>query len=279
MKKIFSYTDYRTLLKDFYKEKKAGKGGYTYRDFSTQAGMNSSSWLLHLIKGTRNLSAATIPKVAKALGLDTTESEYFELLVYFTQAKDSDTRDYFYRKMMRCKRTLKIAELDEDQYEYYTKWYNPVVRSLVSKVRFGEDYAKLARRLVPHITPSEARKSVRLLERLGLIQKDATGAWMQNEPILSTGDEVMSLNVVNYHKQMSKIAEGAFDRSPKELRDISALTMGINREDFLRIKSKIQTFRKEIMEIAANSENPAGVYQLNFQLFPVSELEEGADHE
>jgi len=42
MKKIFSYTNYHALLKDFYEEKKS-LSGYSYRDFSTQAGMNSSS--------------------------------------------------------------------------------------------------------------------------------------------------------------------------------------------------------------------------------------------
>jgi uncharacterized protein (TIGR02147 family) len=273
MKKIFEYTNFRSYLKDFYEFKKKSREGYTFRDFSAQAGMNSSSWLMHLIKGTKNLSNETTLKVAKVLGLTYEESQYFELLVHFTQSKSNDVRDYFYKKMLAFKRTLNIVELRDEQYDYYTKWYHPVVRSLVSKVAFGDNYAQLARKLVPRITAAEAKKSVQLLERLGLIKKDGSGRWVQTAAVVSTGDEVMSLNVVNYHKQVSKLAEGAFDRSSQESRDISALTMGIGKEDFLRIKAKVQAFRKEIMEIAANAENPDRVYQMNFQFFPVSEWE------
>jgi uncharacterized protein (TIGR02147 family) len=276
MNSIYQHTNYRSFLKDYYEEKKSGEG-FTYREFSRIAGMNSSSWLLHLIKGTKNLSNESIIKISKALGLSPAEAEYFELLVHFTQAKDNDTRDYFYRKMLACKKSLNMAYLSEEQYDYYTKWYHPVVRSLVSKAAFGNDYGLLAARLVPRITAAEAKASVTLLEKLGLIRKDSSGNWMQAEPILSTGDEVMSLNIVNYHKQVSRLAENAFDRSVREDRDISALTLGINRETFNRIKSRLQSFRKEIMEIVKESEKPDRVFQLNLQFFPVSRQEEQGD--
>jgi|WetSurMetagenome_2_1015567.scaffolds.fasta_scaffold37564_2 uncharacterized protein (TIGR02147 family) len=276
MNSIFQYTSYRTFLRDYYKEKKSGEG-FTYRDFSKIAGMNSSSWLLHLIKGTKNLSNESILKVSKALGLPASEAEYFELLVHFTQAKDNDTKDYFYRKMLACKKSLNMSRISEEQYDYYTKWYHPVVRSLVSKVEFHNDYVLLAARLVPRITAAEAKKSVALLVKLGLIKKDYSGKWMQADPILSTGDEVMSLNIVNYHKQVSRLAENAFDRSSRDERDISALTLGVSSEAFNRIKARLQSFRKEIMEIAKESDNPDRVFQLNLQFFPVSRQEESSD--
>ncbi len=273
MKKIFQYTNYRTLLRDYYERKKSTEG-YTYRDFANQAGMNSSSWLLHLIKGTKNLSEETSVKVAETLKLKKKESEYFHLLVKFTQAKSNDIKNYYYHQMIALKRRLKIIKITEEQYLYYTKWYHPVIRSLVSKVDFHDDYAILAKKLLPQISPAEAKKSITLLKKLGFIKKDAKGKWAQTTSVLSTGNEVASLNVVNYHKQVSKLAEGAFDRSPAEARDVSALTLGINKADFKRIKSKIQQFRKEIMGIAQNSMNDDRVYQLNFQFFPVSKWED-----
>lgn len=272
MNQIFQYTSYRSFLKDFYEEKKSGEG-YTYRDFSKIAGMNSSSWLLHLIKGTKNLSNESTVKVSKALSLSGSEAEYFELLVHFTQAKNNDTKDYFYRKMLTCKKSLNMALISKEQYDYYTKWYHPVVRSLVSKVKFGDDYGLLAAWLEPRITAAEAKASVALLAKLELIKKDEKGNWIQAEPILSTGDEVMSLNIANYHKQVLQLAENVFDRSKREERDISALTLGISGEAFSRIKGRLQSFRKEIMEIAKESENPDRVFQLNLQFFPVSKQE------
>src|SRR6185295_698586 len=124
------------------------------------------------------------------------------------------------------------------------------------------------RSLTPAISARDAAKSVALLEKLGLIVlKD--GRYAQTQAFISTGDEVGSLNVVNYHKQVSRLAEEAHDRSEKEERDISALTLGISEESFRQIKARIQAFRKEIMDMAQVSGNPDRVYQLNFQFFPV----------
>jgi uncharacterized protein (TIGR02147 family) len=241
--------------------------------------MNSSSWLMHLVRGTKNLSSETTVRIAKALHFSKHETEYFEMLVNFTQADESEEKNHFFNQMLELKKKLKIIRIGEEQYEYYTKWYYPVIRSLVSKVDWNDDYARLAKRLLPPITQSEAKKSVALLEKLGFIEKNIAGKWAPKNDVISTGDEVMSLNIVNYHKQVTRLAENAFDRSKKELRDISSLTLGINKEDVAAIKAKIQQFRKEIMEIARSSQNADRVYQLNFHFFPVSNSEgqENAD--
>jgi uncharacterized protein (TIGR02147 family) len=277
MKSIYEYNNYRLFLKEYYEGQKAAKG-FTYRDFSRLTGMNSTSWLLHLIKGTKNLSADSIIRVAKALKLNKAETGYFEMMVPFTQARTNEVKDHYYRRMLGLKRKLKIAKIGEEQYDYYTKWYHPVIRSMVSKVDFGDgrgghDFGMLARCLMPPIPARDAKKSVQLLEKLGLIHKDKTGRFTQSSAVVSTGDEVASLNVVNYHKQVSRLAEGAHDLSAKEERDISALTLGIGEEDFLRIKARIQAFRKEIMDMAMASDKPDRVYQLNFQMFPVGKAD------
>jgi uncharacterized protein (TIGR02147 family) len=231
--------------------------------------MNSTSWLLHLIKGTKNLSPDTTQRIAKALKMSKAEADYFELMVPFTQAKTNAAKDQVFQRMLALKRKLKITRIGEEQYDYYLKWYHPVVRSLVTKVDFGDDFALLGRCLVPAISAAEAKKSVRLLEKLGLILKGEGGRYVHQNAVVSTGDEVGSLNVINYHKQVSRLAEAAHDRSPREERDISALTLGISAEDFAAIKGRIQAFRKEIMEMALASKDADRVYQLNFQFFPV----------
>jgi uncharacterized protein (TIGR02147 family) len=277
MKSIYDYTNYRLFLKEYYEEQKIKKG-FTYRDFARLAGMNSTSWLLHLIKGTKNLSAASVIRVAKAVKLNKAETQYLEAMVPFTQARTNGIKDHYYQRMLAMKRKLKIAKIGEEQYDYYTKWYHPAVRSLVSKVEFtdgggGHDFSILGRCLMPPIPAREAKKSVLLLEKLGLISRDREGRFTQSSAMISTGDEVASLNVINYHKQVSRLAEGAHDLSAKEERDISALTLGINQEDVHRIKARIQAFRKEIMDLAAASENPDRVYQINFQMFPVGKAD------
>jgi uncharacterized protein (TIGR02147 family) len=228
---------------------------------------------MHLIRGTKNLSEASAQRIAAVLNFSNRETDYFCLLVGFTQARDSETKNRFYASMIDLKKRLKIMRITEEQYAYYLKWYHPVIRSLVSKVNWNDDFARLAKKLLPPISATEAKRSVALLLKLGFIEKDALGKWTQKSDAVSTGGEVQSLNIVNYHKQVTKLAEDAFERTPRELRDIASLTMGINKDDVRLIKTKLQEFRKQLMEIARASENPDRVYQLNFQLFPVSRVE------
>ncbi len=269
MNSIFEYTNYRIFLKEYYESRKA-ESGYTYREFANATGMNSTSWLLHLIKGTKNLTSDTAVRIAKAIKLNKSETAYFEMMVPFTQASTSDLKDHYYQKMLGLKRTLNIVKITEEQYEYYTRWYHPVIRSLVCKMDFGENFEKLGACLLPTISASEAKQSVKLLEKLGMITRGKSGRHSLKATVISTGDEINSLNVVNYHKQVSRLGENIHERAPKETRDISALTLGIGEAEFHIIKTRIQEFRKEIMDLANASVSADRIYQFNFQFFPVA---------
>lgn len=273
MKSVFEFTNYRLYLKEYYEVKKA-LVGFTYRDFSVMTGMNSTSWLLHLIKGSKNLSTNSARRIAKALKLGAKETEYFLLMVSFTQAKTHEAKDGCFKEMLALKRKLKIVLIGDEHYEYYAHWYHPVVRSLVTKVDFmghshEPDYGLLAKCLIPAITPAEAKKSVKLLEKLGLISRGEDGQYKQSQAALTTGDEVASMQVANYHRQVSRLAESALERIAREERDLSALTLGLGEAEFHAIKARIQAFRKEIMDIAMASKQADRVYQFNFQFFPV----------
>lgn len=271
MNSVYDYNSYRTFLRDFFEKKKSTEG-YTYRDFSRAAGMNSSSWLLHLIRGTKNLSENSALKAARAAGLSDDESEFFLLLVRFTQAKRSPEKDRFFQEMLFWREEKGSHRIGRHQYEYYTRWYHPVLRSLVDKVDWHDDYALLGRKVVPPISASQARQSVALLKRLKLIDKDEHGAWHRSSQMISTGDEVDSLNVRNYHKQVSELAKDAYDNSDQSQREISALTLGVGEKEFSQIKERIAEFRKELIELVREADSPDRVYQLNLQFFPVSRM-------
>jgi len=269
--KLFDYTNYRLFLRDYYQFHKR-EHGLTCRQFAARAGLRSSAWLTHLIKGTRNISEESSLRISEALEITPEQRGYFQMLVRFNQARTAEEKNKAYLEVLRFKESLDIVQIVDRHYEYYTQWYHPVIRSLVSKVNFGDDFGLLGRSCVPAITPKAARASVRLLEKLGLIRKQPDGRWTQTDHVISTGDEVYSVNIVNYHKEVAGLAKNAFDRCSREVREISALTLGIDEATFRTIKSRIQSFRKEIVELARNSSTSDRVYQMNFQLFPVSRI-------
>jgi uncharacterized protein (TIGR02147 family) len=55
-------------------------------------------------------------------------------------------------------------------------------------------------------------------------------------------------------------------------RDISSLTMCLGEDGLRRLKDRVQRFRRELIELEALEDDPRQVIQMNFQLFPLSQV-------
>ena len=101
----------------------------------------------------------------------------------------------------------------------------------------------LAEKLVPPVRLKDVATALSQLQSLGLVFKDEAGCWRQSEEIVTTGPEVKSLLVANFHRQMIKLATESIDRFPADQRDISAVTLSISKKNIPEIKKKIMEFR------------------------------------
>jgi uncharacterized protein (TIGR02147 family) len=54
------------------------------------------------------------------------------------------------------------------------------------------------------------------------------------------------------------------------LRDISAISIAIPEAKLPELKKEISTLRKKLLSMAEEETHPDAVYQVNFQLFPLS---------
>jgi uncharacterized protein (TIGR02147 family) len=88
--------------------------------------------------------------------------------------------------------------------------------------------------------------------------------------MLSTGDQVKSVEVANFQLQTIDLAKSAISDIPSNQRDISTLTLSISEEGFKKITGILRTTRKEILKVAQNDSNEDRVYQMNIQLFPLT---------
>lgn len=267
---VFDYLDYRTFLKDMFEFKKTMHKFFSYRFFAREAGFASPNFLKLVTDGQRNMTNESVAKIARGFGLKKQESEYFEYLVFMNQAKTNDVRNHYYRKMLSVKGYINNHRLDKASYEYFSKWYYPAIREIITFDGRRSTPEQIADRLNPKITPKEAEKALELLLELRLIKKDENGRWEQCDKVVSTGPEVTSLVIANYHKEMLKLASDSIERYPSEERDITALTLSVKRESMAEIKARIASFRKELLELACEDEDSDQVYQINFQAFPLT---------
>ena len=270
MDKIFSYTDYRKYIRDYYLYKKSQKKSFTYRTLSALAGINSSGFYPLVVQGKRNLTDAVIQKTSLALELNPQESQYFTFLVKFNQARSLQKKNEYFSKLVEILNRKDVQVIKESQFDIFSEWYHSVIRELVVCRDFKGDYRKLGQMLRPEITAKQARKSVELLLKLGFLKKE-NGRFVQSSPILTTGQDIKSHQILNYQVAMLKLALEAFDRfGPNELISNSSTTFRISKETFELFKIKNREHRQELLRIAEADTGADQVYQLNINMFPLS---------
>jgi uncharacterized protein (TIGR02147 family) len=269
---IYDYTNYRLFLHDLLKEKRAKKSHLTYDELGKQVGFSSRGFVTQILQGKSKIPQKLIEKFALALGLKKKEREYFTLLVKFNQAKSHAQRNKFYQMIIARFRT-RIATLDPEKFDFYNKWYISAVRSLLGYYPFNGDYEKLAKQLNPAITPGQARKAIRLLRRLGLIEKKDDGYYHLKDRMITTGGSVQSVAVTNFQQETMELAKEALSRFPRNQRNSSTLTLGLSDEGYRAVEEKLAGLRKDLFEIAKFDKDINRVVQVNLHAFPMTRIQ------
>ncbi len=271
MKPIFTYSDYRLFLHDYLLSAKAGGTPLTYEELGRKVGFSSKGFVTQIIQGKTKIPNDKIRKFGQALELGKKELDYFELLVRFDQAKTHREKNEHFRKLVSGFKT-RIRHIGPDQYDFYSTWYYSAIRSLLAYYPFDGNYAKLAQLLIPAITPGQAKKAIELLERLSLITKKEDGWYHLTQRILSTGDSVGSMSLINFQQTTMELAKDALERFPVEQRHSSTLTLGLSEEGYRMAVERIAALRKELLDIARFDRSIDRVIQVNLHAFPLTRI-------
>lgn len=265
---VFRYRDYREFLAAFYAHAKAT--GLSYRGFARTAGLGAPNYLKLVIDGKRNLSREMAGRFAAACRLNAESTEYFELLVAFNQADNDAERNELHERLSKFARFRSSQRLDVAQNEYHSSWFIPAIRELVSCAGFVEDAAWIAAQLQPAISEKEAAHALDVLERLGLLERDAGGKLTQATRAVTTGQQASGLYIRNYHAEVMQRAVRAMHDIPADERYISALTLSASAATWAEVMRRVVAFRQELVALCDADPSPARVIQLNVQLFPLT---------
>jgi uncharacterized protein (TIGR02147 family) len=279
MPEIIDYSDYRSFLRDYYAEMKASHPHFSYERFAEKAGLSSKGFLYNVIRGAKDLPAEKILGVARAMKLDKKRSGYFETLVLLNQATDQDRKIFLTERLMAIKGTgapqWKAHVLRRDQFEFYSQVCHSAVRSLIGIHGFDGDFARLAKAVNPPISVVQARRSVALLGRLGLIKRDSRGAYHLSNPHIRPERDVRHVALAQFHREALRMASDALVRLSPQERNISGITLGMSRKSYEAICDAIDEFRAKLATIVSKDTDADRVYQVCIQLFPISNTAAG----
>ncbi len=273
---IFEYTNYRLFLSDLYDYLKVTTDYFSFRYFSKKAGFKSPNYLKLVIEGQRNISEESVEKFCKALKLSKNECDFFARLVGFTQASNNSERAEHALKILQSKIYQKLNPLTKDQLQYYSQWYQIGIRELALCKGMKKDPKWIAEQFRPQLTEKQALDAVESLIRLGMLIEEKDGTLIAAEQNVSTHSEVISSLVAVYHKEMMEKAKLSLDNASRDEREVSSICVPVSQDTFEKMKLRIQDFKKELMALASEDANPEQVYQLNLQLFPLTEKVEAS---
>jgi uncharacterized protein (TIGR02147 family) len=267
---IFSYFDYHSYLADYYALHKSRDKSFSHRRFLMRAGIPGSVYLKRLILRQRKLSRKYIENFIVALGLSMREARYFRLLVRYGNEVLLKTREALLKEMISLRSQNDDFVIQDKQLRYFSKWYYPVVRELITIVDFKENYAELARHVIPRISARQARSAVGYLLKCGFVTKDRTGRYSLKDQFITTGPEVRSTIMTEFHRQNLKWCADSLSTVALKDRDVSSLTMTVSRATYDTMKQEIIAFRRRMLDLARNDANGEMVCYAGFQLMPRS---------
>jgi uncharacterized protein (TIGR02147 family) len=268
---VFEYTDYRALLHDLYAHHKEQNSAFSYRYIGQKVGFKSAGFFTNIISGKRNISADLIFSFAELFKFSKKETEYFETLVLYDQAKQHNQKKFYYEKLLTLT-TSSWHQLQQWQYEYFNSWYNVAIRELLGVYRFSGNYRELAQLIRPAITPRQAQEAVQLLKQLELIYLDEQeGFYKVTNKAITTAGQVPQVAVHAFQRTMMQKAAEAMDAIPVPERSISTVTFSASVQAYQQIEERLAAFRQEVRQIIKDDHSwSKQVYQFNLQCFPLS---------
>jgi uncharacterized protein (TIGR02147 family) len=232
--------------------------------------------MLHVIKGQRNLTPNVLHKVAHAVGLGDAQTEYFEILVNFNQAKHQQDRDYYLEKLMEKKRLGNTVRLRDKQLDYYSDWHHSAVREIIPVLGKNAQPATIAKHLIPAISPAKVRSSLKLLEELGLIRKNPEGGWEITHQYIEGDDPVHRTAIVRFQRQMLGLARESWDYCPVGEAAAHTLTLAMSEKLAKEIREDMELFKKKLIEkVLAEHEPAERLYEVTMNYFPLSRKKKG----
>lgn len=268
---IFGFLDYQEYLREVYTLEKKQDELFSYRVLSAACDIDASL-LVKILQGKRHLSPEGLEKMARFLRLDSKREEYFRELVDFAKAtKDIEVRKHF--ESLQRMRPAHCRLIEEDKYRYFQHWYFPAIRSALEVYPYfsNQDAVKLGKQFSPSLQGAQVTEAVEVLSRLGLIQKGEGGRILPTTAHVTTGERWQSAAVREFQRQVIQLAERSVEEIPKELRDISTLTLSLDASQIERIRAVLAEARRSVVRQVDSmpAETCTAVYQLNMQLFPI----------
>jgi uncharacterized protein (TIGR02147 family) len=271
---IFQYIDFRKYLEDYYIKSKTFNSRFTHAYICKRLGQkNANTYFNNVVKGRIGITDTFIDRFIDLLELKPDEAKFFRALVNYNQTKSPNEKEFYFDQLVRLNKTPHQV-IDKNAYAYFKTWHHSAVRALLDIIDFKDDYKLLTDRLFPRISLKDARESIALLKKNGLIKQNENGFWKPSEKVIVTGDFIKDAVLKHYQMNYLELAKCALADDTVKLNRNIAMTISLSDKAYDRISDRIKQFKMEIRSLIHKDLLPSSrIYHLNLNFFPLSTTE------
>ncbi len=263
----FDYTDYRDLLKEAYEDRKAANAQFSYKSLAELLGLDGGG-TFRILNKERHLPARCVSRALDFLGLSGRSAEYFVLMTSYARERRKAARQELYDRALAL-RDVPRRRLEGAELAFVRDWWVVATRFAVEVLEGRAIPEEIARRLVPSLDPTQVRSALQLLLELGIARKTQGGRLKMVDQHLTADGAEGRLAVAEFQQAILGLARESLERFPREVRDISTLTVTVDKDAFADIREILRDCRRRIQKRVGESEHPDRVLQVAMAVFPL----------
>lgn len=243
------------FLRDEYARRRQKNPAYSLRAFARYLGI-SPARLSQVLSRKRPLTRGQLDKMAVAFALDPVVMASFSKRANPSQGA------------RRASVAPPYDTFDLDMFRMVADWHHSAILCLVETTSGHGPLtiSGIAKRL--GITTIEARQAVERLLKIGLLRKVDKGFAVTRKN-LATPSDVPSAALRHLHRQMLQLASESLESQTVDDRDVTSITMAIDKSKLPAAKSMVKAFRRQLCAFLEDGEANE-VFALNVQLFQLS---------
>lgn len=246
--------EFANLMKAEFSERQKKNPAFSLRAYSRWLGL-SPAQVSQIMSGKRSLTVKSLNKISDKLGLSPYEQKKF-LFALTPNQKTIETKS-------------QLKALAEDQFHLISDWYHLAILSLTRVKNAKADPRWISQQL--GISVQQANEAVSRLVRVGCLQIKPTFKQI-GEPF-EVASEVSSAAIRKHHQQNLQLAAQKIEQVSVENRQYQSLSFPMSLKMVPKFKVLIDAFLEDASAMSEKSnKTQEEVFQLNVQLFPVTQI-------
>jgi uncharacterized protein (TIGR02147 family) len=267
---IFSYTDYRSFLRDELANRISSNSRYSLRSFAKQMDIPAST-MSELLSHKKQMTMALVTKVSDGLKMTEHESAYLKLLVQIENESNETKKLEFKKRAEQYSSLSKVQSLDMDLFRLIADWYCVVVLEALELSNLNEK--QLIKQL--GISRLEYKLAIERLEKLELVEKNSQGSYQKTKADVLAGSHIPNSALRKFHQQMLQKAISAVDEQTLKEKVIGSETLAISKSQVMEAEKIIEECFQCINLLSKKTRSKEAVYHLGIQFFKLVENDKG----